>query len=235
MRVAIRAVLVGCGVFWLTACGGNASGDAGNGGAGQGGQVGVGQGGQVGAGGSSSPASGGKAAAGTPGSGGATGGCCLAAPICDQGDTQVSQCPANSTCYERSICCSTILCARQTAQCDGIPDCDPGDKQITGECPPSLGCYTRTLCGTTINCIDSACDPDTEYNRHYVARSRESCALIDFACSAETSYFGNDCGCGCEQDPSCPQTVNCQPRSDGVELSPLCADKLSCPFTQRLW
>jgi len=232
----------------LGACGGAAEGnpDSESGGAAQGGLPGAG-GSSAGKGGAGSggmqgtPTKGGApgnggAASGGAGSGGATGGCCLAIAICDDGDRELKDgevCNPDAGCYTRTICCSTIRCVRDTPQCDAIPTCDPGDKQIMGECPPSLQCYSRSLCGNTVNCVDTACDPATEHNRKYVATSPEKCALIDFSCPANTQYFGNDCGCGCEQDSSCPEFVNCQPRIDDVPLSPLCSDKLTCPYTQR--
>jgi hypothetical protein len=238
MRVTIGSVLLGCGVaLLLGACGGNAEGNPGSesGGAGHGGATAAsgGAGAMPGKGGTS-------AQGGAPGNGGATNGgamsCCLALAICDSGDTQLKDgeaCPSGGDCYSRSICCSTVRCMRPAAQCNAIPLCDEGDKQIQGECPPDLRCYTRTLCGTTINCLGSACDRGAEYNRKYATTSHDSCALIDFACPANTEYFINDCGCGCQQDESCPQFVNCQPRIDDVPLSVLCSDKATCPYTQR--
>jgi hypothetical protein len=36
---------------------------------------------------------------------------CAAAPGCDQGDLEVTSCASNTTCYERSACGTTIVCA----------------------------------------------------------------------------------------------------------------------------
>ena len=162
-------------------------------------------------------------------------GCCLALAICDDGDqtlTPGSACPSGAECYSRTLCCSTVYCARALAQCDAVPTCDSGDTQISGECPPEVQCYSRTLCGKTVNCR-SSCGSQEEVNRRYVSRDINQCALVDFTCQAETHSFVDECGCGCEQDSSCPAWVDCQPRSDQKPLDPLCTDREKCPFSPR--
>lgn len=117
----------------------------------------VGGSGPVGSGGTTS-------IGGSTGVGGETG-CCLAAPICAEGDKEISgpeACPADASCYSNTVCCWTVWCMKATAQCDAMPVCDAGDTEVTGTCPPDLSCYTRTLCGSTINCRrnnTSACTP----------------------------------------------------------------------------
>ena len=44
-----------------------------------------------------------------------------------------------------------------------------------------------------------SCDPANEPRRSYVGRSTAECARIRFTCAPGTTYFANDCGCGCEQ------------------------------------
>ena len=141
-------------------------------------------------------------------------------------------CPPATTCESITLCCTTIQCSTPIAQCNAFPTCDPNDTQVDGgECPQDVGCYTRSLCGSTILCIDDGCDPDSEYNRKYIAMGPE-CGLIDYTCTAPTEPFGNECGCGCEQDADCPQTVDCSP---GPEPRPECSDELlaRCPYTLR--
>lgn len=173
--------------------------------------------------------------AGDAGTAGVGGGCCLAYPACPPGSSEVpldEPCPVGSSCEDVSICCSTIRCASGMAQCNAFPACDKGDTQLTdGKCPRALGCYTRTLCGNTIHCADDACDPETEYNYHYVAMG-DACGLIDYTCPAETEYFGNPCGCGCKQDASCPPAIDCQP---GPDPNPSCSDEIlaKCPYSPR--
>jgi hypothetical protein len=133
-------------------------------------------------------------------------------------------------------------------QCSAIPTCPAGDTRILGACPTTSICYPVTLCGSTITCgfprVDagapadagagddaSTCSPMAEYNRDYVAESVSVCMAIKYACPAGTVYFGNSCGCGCEQPSSCPQYVNCMPGL--TNYSPLCSNS-SCPYTIRL-
>jgi hypothetical protein len=52
------------------------------------------------------------------------------------------------------------------------------------------------------------CDPLIEYNRRYVGTGDE-CGVLDFDCTAPTTGFSNDCGCGCEQEASCRQHYFC--------------------------
>lgn len=141
-------------------------------------------------------------------------------------------CPPATSCENITLCCTTIQCSTPDAQCNAFPTCDAGDTRVdVGECPEDVGCYTRTLCGNTILCIDDACDPDTEYNRKYVGLG-DKCQLIDFTCDDPTTAFFNDCGCGCEQSPDCPQYVDCAP---GPQPNPNCSEELlaKCPYTVR--
>jgi len=231
-------------VLWAAfafACGGQSeSNDApGSGGAGSGATGGAGTGG-AGTGGTGTGGTGtGGASTGGAGTGGAgtgglgTGGmpiCCGAFPACDAGEVEVTveDCVPPTTCRQVSICCSTILCA-SVPTCDGLPVCDEGDTPLPPTCPPELYCYERERCGAVITCRDDFCDPESEHNRSYVGESPERCAVIDFGCTGETSYFYNDCGCGCEQDASCPESVDCSPAAqpnpycngEGVDLCPL--------------
>ncbi|HET9934457.1 MAG TPA: hypothetical protein VFQ35_27325 [Polyangiaceae bacterium] len=216
------------------ASGGNTilGGSPGNGGAsGLGGAPG--KGGAVGLGGMSGARGGSTGLGGAFASGGSVV-CCEAYPTCEPGDSDIgpnASCPQGTTCYMRSLCCTTIYCAHPNPTCLALPACDPGDMEITGECPPDGSCYQRTVCGSTINCLDTACDPSTEPNKKYVATAPSACALIDFVCPANTKYFQNGCGCGCEQDPVCPPVIDCQP---GGNQDPLCSQASKCPYSMRL-
>jgi hypothetical protein len=223
----------------LPCCGGTLSGpaDAGEGVGGQTSAVG-GAGSSIGGGGvgGQKPATGGANAAG---SGGTV--CCNGMPVCGNGDQEIlsqDACPTGAECYSMSMCCSTIWCAKATAQCTAVPTCDSGDTQLLqGTCATSASCYERTVCGTTISCMKSAtgaCNPTTEYNRNYIATSTSSCQAVKFACPANTTAFFNSCGCGCEQDASCPQYVDCMP-GPGTQ-DPLCSSTGAndrCPYTTR--
>jgi hypothetical protein len=133
------------------------------------------------------------------------------------------------------MCCSTVWCARVNVTCDAYPACDPGDVPVD-VCPPGAACYGRSVCGTSITCehagVDGggACNPSVEYWRKYVGTSPNSCAVIDFACAANTTGFSNACGCGCEQSTNCPEYIDCMP---GPTPNPQCSDafKAQCPYS----
>ena len=241
---------------FLASCGGATSPGSGGSELGQdGGESDAqGTGGSAGGGTAGSSGSGTAGAGGVPGQGGAAGAaggvaCCLAAAICNPGDREIGgpdECPAGASCYQNSICCSTVWCVSEAAQCEAYPVCDPGDRELDGACPPAYSCYARSLCGTTITCLDTlidggpaplqdggACTPGAEYNRNYVGSSPDQCALIDFICPANTTYFANGCGCGCEQDASCPEFVDCMPGPGTPD--PLCGVEGAqrCPYTVR--
>ncbi|MBI4955130.1 MAG: hypothetical protein HY908_24115 [Myxococcales bacterium] len=105
----------------------------------------------------------------------------------------------------------------------GGPSFDLGD-----EVPAGDGCNTCTCAADGFGCtkMACACNPGAEFGRDYVGNSPAECAVIDFGCPPNTTYFGNDCGCGCEQAPWCPQYFGCMPGSgpgcDTAGLSELC-------------
>lgn len=146
-------------------------------------------------------------------------------------------CPSDVECMTVELCCDSVTCMPAPVEiCDARPFCDPGDVQVGGvggaggaECPADATCYEASICNITIICQDIPCDPDSEPYRNYVGLGDE-CLLVDFVCTGETSYFSNDCGCGCAQDPACPEFVDCEP---GGELDPLCDDTETCPLTVR--
>ena len=124
--------------------------------------------------------------------------------------------------------------------CLALPVCDAGDEQVQDGCPSGRECYERTMCGSTILCAHSvdadagACGLD-ETNRRYVGKSPEECASIRFDCQVNTTGFWNECGCGCEQDPSCPAFVDCMPTFTPPypPMDPFFGDSATCPFTLR--
>jgi hypothetical protein len=145
------------------------------------------------------------------------------------------------------MCGATIWCTVPVA-CDAVPFCDAGDTQLMGACPPDGSCYTRNVCGVTIWCLDR-CNPDTEPNREYLLK--ECAPGDDWSCPLpNTQSFVNECGCGCEQDPSCPPTFYCQraPTADraapelpgqagtgsGAAPVPFCdeAELARCPYSE---
>jgi hypothetical protein len=181
-----------------------------------------------------SDGSGGNGTGGTPaGTGGEPPGCCLAAALCDSGDTEIASkddCPAGAICYSNAVCCSVVWCAKRQPNCDAFPSCESDEKDVS-ECEANAVCTTRELCGNSILCQkkDGTCDRAGEPDRDYVGDDPASCLLIDYICPEHTTPFSNDCGCGCEQPTECPDFVNCEP---GGMVDPLC-DSAECPYTER--
>lgn len=95
-----------------------------------------------------------------------------------------------------------------------------------GETFPALdGCNTCTCTQPkVVSCTTKACacDPAKEWWRNYVATDPKTCMVIDYACPEYTTGFQNECGCGCEQDKSCPQFIDCMPPKDCTDLVKKC-------------
>jgi hypothetical protein len=80
---------------------------------------------------------------------------CDGYPSCDAGDRQVISCGGTASCYQRSLCGSTITCQEPDANCKALPTCDSGDPEIVdlSQCKLATSdCYSRTTCGVTIWC-----------------------------------------------------------------------------------
>lgn len=81
---------------------------------------------------------------------------CDGYPSCDAGDKQVAACSSTGgTCYQRTLCGSTITCQKPRIDCKALPTCDAGDPEVFDfdDCnAASSDCYSRTTCGVTIWC-----------------------------------------------------------------------------------
>jgi len=162
---------------------------------------------------------GGASAGGEPGAGGASSGgavgaggmaCCLAYPICDPGDRTVAgpdACSPGASCYPRFMCCTTIWCEKSGAASDGGGATDAG----------------------------AACDTTLDPQRHYTSTDPKGCALLGAPCPAYTTPFSDACGCGCEQDLTCPAFIDCMP-GPGVP-DPRCSTTgpVPCPYSTRAY
>jgi len=109
-------------------------------------------------------------------------------------------------CEQGMILCTELACLTCTYA---------GTTYQPGDSFPALdGCNTCT-CGAdgAVGCtkIACACDPSKEWWRHYVATDPATCMVIDYGCPPNTVAFSNGCGCGCEQDASCPEWFDCMP------------------------
>jgi len=115
----------------------------------------------------------------------------------------------------------TTVAAAGASSCTNA--CDPGDPEVPpgGACAP-YSCYTRALCGEEITCVNCKAP---SVSRHYAAYGE--CALAEIECPDQTLPFRDDCGCGCAQDPSCPDQINC------LAADPLCSAEglAKCPYS----
>jgi hypothetical protein len=137
-------------------------------------------------------------------------------PVCEADDGTIH--PVGDTWQEACNTCECLAGAETSCTEIACPEGDcvyGGETYAAGESFPSLdGCNSCTCAaGGGIACTGAvcACDPDSEWWREYVGDSPEECMVIDFACPENTTMFGNECGCGCEQSAACPQTFDCQP------------------------
>lgn len=106
-----------------------------------------------------------------------------------------------------------------------------GALHAAGDSFPALdGCNTCS-CGTdgVVSCTERACacDPASEWWRHYEASDPVDCQTISYSCPANTTAFQNDCGCGCEQSGDCEESYDC---SAGA-CDPLVI-AVDCPYSQ---
>jgi hypothetical protein len=118
--------------------------------------------------------------------------------------------------------CTFVLCLGCTYEGQTYP---PGASFPSLDGCNTCSCYDGGAVGcTTMACL---CDPQIEWYRQYVASSAATCNIIDFGCPENTTLFSNVCGCGCQQDASCPRWFDCMPPTpcDPVEL------KRKCPYS----
>ncbi len=64
--------------------------------------------------------------------------------------------------------------------------------------------------GGLSSCSGSSCtcDPNA-WDRVYVNDSPTVCETLSYNCQGDAARFSNECGCGCVQNPSCPQSFDC--------------------------
>lgn len=90
-------------------------------------------------------------------------------------------------------------------------------------------CMASGMVACTKMACPAPCDPQKEWWRKYVTTTPDQCQVIRFTCPANTTYFSNACGCGCEQSTQCPQWINCMPPTD------CSAERARCPFSKIAW
>ena len=87
------------------------------------------------------------------------------------------------------------------------------------------GCNTCTCTSGGVGCTKKACacDPSKEWWRKYYTPAECKAGV---QCPGYTTPFTNSCGCGCEQDASCPEWFDCMPPS------PCDPDQMKqCPYS----
>ena len=117
--------------------------------------------------------------------------------------------------------CGTCSCDDEgkvtctTPPCPKDPGCVYAGKSYGegAQYPAIDGCNTCQCENGASVCTKVACqcNPDKEWWRKYVSTDPKQCEVIDYGCPMNTTGFQNDCGCGCEEDPSCPQYFDCEP------------------------
>jgi hypothetical protein len=120
-------------------------------------------------------------------------------------------------CHEVTVCCSTIQCIPERYSTGGSGGAGTGGGGGSGgDLPAEAGVE---------------CNPELEHNRNYLG-DPDRCLLIDYTCASPTMSFYNACGCGCEQDATCPETFDCRA---GARIAPKLActpeNLARCPFS----
>ncbi|MCA9594618.1 MAG: hypothetical protein KC776_14940 [Myxococcales bacterium] len=143
-----------------------------------------------------------------------------------QGKTYVAgqSFPAGDGCNEcfcqdnGKVSCTLAICAQTCSYA--------GKEYKDGESFPSLdGCNTCTCTSGGVGCTKKACacDPSKEWWRKYYTPAECKAGV---QCPGYTTPFTNSCGCGCEQDASCPEWFDCMPPS------PCDPDQMKqCPYS----
>ncbi len=136
--------------------------------------------------------------------------------------------PAGDGCNQCACTSSGVSCTDAYCETDCVY---AGQSYSPGQSFPAVdGCNTCTCQEDgSVGCTELACDcnPDKEWYRKYVSLDPKECELIDYGCPPNTFGFQNACGCGCEQDPSCPEWFNCMP-PNGCDVE---AIKKKCPYS----
>jgi hypothetical protein len=140
------------------------------------------------------------------------------------GDTFKVDCNTCTCTAGGMTACTKMYCPPKTCSYDG-------NTYNVGESFPSTdGCNTCTCGEGGVGCTKRACtcNPDNEPNRKYLGDA-ETCMRIRYACDTNTTPFSNSCGCGCEQDSTCPEWINCMP---GPGVTDCAAERARCPLSQ---
>lgn len=122
-----------------------------------------------------------------------------------------------------SVACTLVACP-ETCTYAGV------EHQVGASFPALDGCNTCSCqAGGGVSCteIACACEPANEWWHEYTSLDAQACLAINVACPINTVRFDSACGCGCEQDASCPEYFNCMPPAECDEQALL----EQCPYS----
>ena len=106
-----------------------------------------------------------------------------------------------------------------------------GQGYVAGESFPAIDGCNACSCTDSghVVCTKMACtcDPASEWWRDYKSTDPAMCEVMKFQCQPKTLYFGNGCGCGCEQDAACPEVFDCEPPAT-CDVAQIQSD---CPYS----
>ncbi|MEZ4460517.1 MAG: hypothetical protein R3E66_12490 [bacterium] len=140
---------------------------------------------------------------------------CLAYPSCPAGTTQVDACPPDMSCFEQTMCGSTILCA-EDINCDAIPVCPDGTVEVQ-QCPQDTSCFEQRVCGTTILCAgDMYCD--ALFDEQFQSACPDGYSLVD-SCPTDVD---------CYEETICGSTIAC------LRDQPVCLAIPVCPADKKM-
>jgi hypothetical protein len=111
------------------------------------------------------------------------------------------------TCHNASHTCSSIPCLATDCTHNGSVHPDGTSFSATDGCGSQCSCSAGTVRCSDLTC---ACNMSLQSHRSYVATDVTTCDTVDFSCPKNTTRFFNNCGCGCEQSQSCPESFSCK-------------------------
>lgn len=98
-----------------------------------------------------------------------------------------------------------------------------------------VGCNSCTcidvdgFSGWSCTLVSCACPPESA-RFSFVSRDSAECGDIRFTCPKDTELFYEQCGCGCAQDPECPEVIDCRAGDSGCDPQLVA----HCPFSAVL-
>lgn len=133
-------------------------------------------------------------------------------------------------------CPDGFVCVLEGDYPDAGGSCQPttctydGVEYAVGDSFPALdGCNVCSCTAGGVACTKMycGCDPQNEWWRDY-RYDPATCEVIRYYCPPNMMPFSNECGCGCQQDESCPEWFDCMPPT----TCDVDAIQSECPLSQ---